>query len=212
MSNSYFLTGIGTDVGKTVVSAILCELLQATYWKPIQSGDLQNSDSKKIQQWLNNTVEIIQEAYLFSEALSPHVASKIDGVSINPAMLNLPKTAGNLIVEGAGGWLVPINDAGITFADLVAEQWNIPIILVSRHYLGSINHTLLTIESIRSRNVNIHGIIYVGEPLPDTCEIIEKISGVKTLFSVPLFDKVDTDTIKLFVKELVSNGILKSLV
>ena len=126
-------------------------------------------------------------------------------------MLNLPKTAGNLIVEGAGGWLVPINESGITFADL-AEQWNIPIILVSRHYLGSINHTLLTIESIRSRNVNIHGIIYVGEPLPDTCEIIEKITGVKTLFSVPLFDKVDTDTIKLFVKELVSNGILKSLV
>ncbi len=211
MSNSYFLTGIGTDVGKTVVSAILCELLQATYWKPIQSGDLQNSDSKKIQEWLNNTVEIIPEAHLFSEALSPHVASKIDGVSINPAMLNLPKTTGNLIVEGAGGWLVPINEAGITFADL-AEQWNIPIILVSRHYLGSINHTLLTIESIRSRNVNIHGIIYVGEPLPDTCEIIEKITGVKILFSVPLFDKVDTDTIKLFVKELVSNGILKSLV
>jgi dethiobiotin synthetase len=211
MSNSYFLTGIGTDVGKTVVSAILCELLQATYWKPIQSGDLQNSDSKKIQEWLNNTIEIIPEAHLFSEALSPHVASKIDGVSINPAMLNLPKTTGNLIVEGAGGWLVPINDAGITFADL-AEQWNIPIILVSRHYLGSINHTLLSIESIRSRNVNIHGIIYVGEQLPDTCEIIEKISGVKTLFSVPLFDKVDTDTIKLFVKELVSHGILKSLV
>ena len=211
MSNSYFLTGIGTDVGKTVVSAILCELLQATYWKPIQSGDLQNSDSKKIQEWLNNTVEIITEAHLFSEALSPHVASKIDGVSINPAMLNLPKTAGNLIVEGAGGWLVPINDEGITFADL-AEQWNIPIILVSRHYLGSINHTLLTIESIKARKMTIHGIIYVGEPLPDTCEIIEKISGVKTLFSVPLFDKVDTENIKLFVKELVSNGILKSLV
>ena len=211
MSNSYFITGIGTDVGKTVVSSILCELLHATYWKPIQSGDLQNSDSKKIQQWLNNTVEIIPEAYLFSEALSPHVASKIDGVSINPAMLNLPKTAGNLIVEGAGGWLVPINESGITFADL-AEQWNIPIILVSRHYLGSINHTLLTIESIKARNMTIHGIIYVGEPLPDTCEIIEKITGVKTLFSVPLFDKVDTDTIKLFVKELVSNGILKSLV
>ena len=211
MSNSYFITGIGTDVGKTVVSSILCELLHATYWKPIQSGDLQNSDSKKIQQWLNNTVEIIPEAYLFSEALSPHVASKIDGVSINPAMLNLPKTAGNLIVEGAGGWLVPINEDGITFADL-AEQWNLPVILVSRHYLGSINHTLLSIESIQSRNVNIHGIIYVGEPLPDTCEIIEKITGVKTLFSVPLFDKVDTDTIKLFVKELVSNGILKSLV
>ena len=211
MSNSYFLTGIGTDVGKTVVSAILCELLQATYWKPIQSGDLQNSDSKKIQEWLNNTVEIITEAHLFSEALSPHVASKIDGVSINPAMLNLPKTAGNLIVEGAGGWLVPINESGITFADL-AEQWNIPIILVSRHYLGSINHTLLTIESIKARKMTIHGIIYVGEPLPDTCEIIEKISGVKTLFSVPLFDKVDTENIKLFVKELVSNGILKSLV
>ena len=211
MSNSYFLTGIGTDVGKTVVSAILCELLQATYWKPIQSGDLQNSDSKKIQEWLNNTVEIIPEAHLFSEALSPHVASKIDGVSINSAMLNLPKTTGNLIVEGAGGWLVPINDEGITFADL-AEQWNIPIILVSRHYLGSINHTLLTIESIKARKMTIHGIIYVGEPLPDTCEIIEKISGVKTLFSVPLFDKVDTENIKLFVKELVSNGILKSLV
>ena len=211
MSNSYFLTGIGTDVGKTVVSAILCELLQASYWKPIQSGDLQNSDSKKIQEWLNNTVEIIPEAHLFSEALSPHVASKIDGVSINSAMLNLPKTTGNLIVEGAGGWLVPINEAGITFADL-AEQWNIPIILVSRHYLGSINHTLLTIESIQARNVNIHGIIYVGEPLPDTCEIIEKISGVKTLFSVPLFNKVNYENIQSFVNILVQNGVLKSLV
>ena len=211
MSNSYFLTGIGTDVGKTVVSAILCELLQATYWKPIQSGDLQNSDSKKIQEWLNNTVEIITEAHLFSEELSPHVASKIDGVSINPAMLNLPKTAGNLIVEGAGGWLVPINDEGITFADL-AEQWNIPIILVSRHYLGSINHTLLTIESIKARKMTIHGIIYVGEPLPDTCEIIEKISGVKTLFSVPLFNKVNYENIQSFVNILVQNGVLKSLV
>jgi dethiobiotin synthetase len=211
MSQRYFVTGTGTDVGKTVVSTILCELLQASYWKPIQSGDLQNSDSKKIQQWLNNTVEIIPEAHLFSEALSPHVASKIDGVSINPAMLNLPKTAGNLIVEGAGGWIVPINEAGFTFADL-AEQWNIPIILVSRHYLGSINHTLLSIESIQSRNVNIHGIIYVGEPLPDTCEIIEKISGVKTLFTVPIFDKVDKETIKLFVNELVKNGTLKSLI
>ncbi len=211
MSQRYFVTGTGTDVGKTVVSTILCELLHATYWKPIQSGDLQNSDSKKIQQWLNNTVEIIPEAHLFSEALSPHVASKIDGVSINPAMLNLPKTAGNLIVEGAGGWLVPINEAGITFADL-AEQWNIPIILVSRHYLGSINHTLLSIESIQSRNVNIHGIIYVGEPLPDTCEIIEKITGVKTLFTVPIFDKVDKETIKLFVNELVKKGTLKSLI
>ena len=211
MSNSYFLTGIGTDVGKTVVSAILCELLQASYWKPIQSGDLQNSDSKKIQEWLNNTVEIIPEAHLFSEALSPHVASKIDGVSINSAMLNLPKTTGNLIVEGAGGWLVPINEAGITFADL-AEQWNIPIILVSRHYLGSINHTLLTIESIQARNMTIHGIIYVGEPLPDTCEIIEKISGVKTLFSVPLFNKVNYENIQSFVNILVQNGVLKSLV
>ena len=211
MSQRYFVTGTGTDVGKTVVSTILCELLHATYWKPIQSGDLQNSDSKKIQQWLNNTVEIIPEAHLFSEALSPHVASKIDGVSINPAMLNLPKTAGNLIVEGAGGWLVPINEAGITFADL-AEQWNIPIILVSRHYLGSINHTLLSIESIQSRNVNIHGIIYVGEPLPDTCEIIEKITGVKKLFTVPIFDKVDKETIKLFVNELVKKGTLKSLI
>ena len=211
MSNSYFLTGIGTDVGKTVVSAILCELLQASYWKPIQAGDLQNSDSKKIQEWLNNTVEIIPEAHLFSEALSPHVASKIDGVSINPAMLNLPKTTGNLIVEGAGGWLVPINEAGITFADL-AEQWNIPIILVSRHYLGSINHTLLTIESIQARNMTIHGIIYVGEPLPDTCEIIEKISGVKTLFSVPLFNKVNYENIQSFVNILVQNGVLKSLV
>ena len=211
MSNSYFLTGIGTDVGKTVVSAILCELLQATYWKPIQAGDLQNSDSKKIQEWLNNTVEIIPEAHLFSEALSPHVASKIDGVSINSTMLNLPKTTGKLIVEGAGGWLVPINEAGITFADL-AEQWNIPIILVSRHYLGSINHTLLTIESIQARNMTIHGIIYVGEPLPDTCEIIEKISGVKTLFSVPLFNKVNYENIQSFVNILVQNGVLKSLV
>jgi dethiobiotin synthetase len=211
MSNSYFITGIGTDVGKTVVSSILCELLHATYWKPIQSGDLHNSDRKKLEFWTNESIETIPEAFVLSQPLSPHVAAKIDGIFIDPLMLQLPKTDGNLIVEGAGGWLVPINEAGITFADL-AEQWNIPIILVSRHYLGSINHTLLSIESIQSRNVNIHGIIYVGEPLPDTCEIIEKISGVKTLFTVPIFDKVDKETIKLFVNELVKNGTLKSLI
>ena len=195
MSNSYFLTGIGTDVGKTVVSAILCELLQATYWKPIQSGDLQNSDSKKIQEWLNNTVEIIPEAHLFSEALSPHVASKIDGVSINPAMLNLPKTAGNLIVEGAGGWLVPINESGITFADL-AEQWNIPIILVSRHYLGSINHTLLTAEILQNRGAKIEGIIFVGDENKSTESIILSKTKLKLIARIPITEEITSEFIK----------------
>lgn len=140
----YVITGIGTDVGKTVVSSILAEALKASYWKPIQAGDLDNSDSIKVNRF-TDSVRVLEEVFRLSEPMSPHAAAEIDGVEITKDDLSLPEVEGNLIVEGAGGIMVPVNSKGLTFADLI-EHWNLPTIVVSRHYLGSINHTLMTVE------------------------------------------------------------------
>ena len=143
----YVITGIGTDVGKTVVSAIISEALEAHYWKPIQAGDLDNSDSLKIAEYTEK-VKVLAEGYRLSQPMSPHAAAEIDGVEIQRSDLKLPEVSGNLIVEGAGGLMVPVNNDGLTFADLI-EDWNLPTIVVSRHYLGSINHSLLTAEVLK---------------------------------------------------------------
>jgi len=189
----FFITGISTDVGKTVVSAIVSEALQATYWKPVQAGDLDNSDSKKIEA-LTNNVTVLPEGLTFSQPMSPHAAARIDGVDVSLINFELPKVDGNLIVEGAGGLMVPLNDEGLMIVDLI-EQFKIPAILVSRHYLGSINHTLLSIEGLQSRGVKIEGIIFVGAENKETERIILSYSKVKMLARIPEVDRIDKDFI-----------------
>lgn len=188
-SAKYIVTGIGTDVGKTVVSAIVSEALQSSYWKPVQAGDLDNSDSIKIGK-LTDHVTVLKEGFCLTQPMSPHAAAEIDGVKIELEDFTIPEVEGNLIVEGAGGLMVPINSDGLTYAD-VFQKWNLPAIVVSRHYLGSINHTLMTIEILKSRNVEIEGIIFVGDENQATESIILNNTELKMIARIPMAEELN---------------------
>ena len=190
MAQQYIVTGIGTDVGKTVISAILSEALKATYWKPIQAGDLDNSDSIKVNNWTTDKVTVLEEKFRLNSPMSPHAAAAIDGVEIQITDIQKPELEGNLILEGAGGIMVPINEKGDTYLD-VFEQLNLPIIIVSRNYLGSINHSLMTIEMIQNRGIEIKGIIFSGPSNEATENIILSKTKTKCLARIPEANEVN---------------------
>ncbi|MES2485066.1 MAG: dethiobiotin synthase [Bacteroidota bacterium] len=184
-----FITGIGTDVGKTIASAIVTQALEADYWKPIQAGDLDNGDSHKVQRYLSNAKTIIHaNSYALNTPASPHLAAEIDGITISLDNIKEPETANHLIIEGAGGLLVPLNDT-YTIADLIKPDYK--VIVVSRHYLGSISHTLLTVEVLQGRGIAIAGIIFNGNN-PASEEIILKKTGINVIGRIadePYFDQ-----------------------
>ncbi len=190
MNSTFFITGIGTDVGKTIVSAILVEALEADYWKPIQAGELNNSDSLSVERLVsNNTTKYHKSTFNLETPMSPHAAARIDGVSIEKNKIKRPSTKNKLVIEGAGGLLVPLNDSE-TVLDLIKPTDK--VIVVSRHYLGSINHTLLSIETLKQRGLSIFGIIFSGDEHKSTESIIEKMTGVHVLGRIdeePYFDK-----------------------
>jgi len=199
-----FVTGIGTDVGKTIASAIITESLEADYWKPIQAGDLDNSDSHKIQSYISNLkTKIHPNSYLLQTPASPHLAASLDGITIDKKNIIEPKTKNNLVIEGAGGIFVPINDSE-TIVDLIKEDYK--VIVISRHYLGSINHTLLTIEALQNRKINIAGIIFNGNQNKSSEEIILNKTGLKFIGRIeeePYFDKnVISEYADLFREQL----------
>lgn len=176
---SLFITGIGTDVGKTVVSAIVSEALKADYWKPIQAGELSHSDSHKIEELISNTQsKIFKTSYDLKTPMSPHAAAEIDGITIETKNIIKPTTENNLVIEGAGGLLVPINGSE-TILDLIKSDYK--VIVVSKHYLGSINHTLLSIELLKNRGLAIAGIIFNGNEVNTSERIIEKMTNVPIL-------------------------------
>ena len=191
----FIVTGIGTDIGKTVVSSILSEALEATYWKPIQAGDLDNSDSLKIKKWCSEKVTILPEAFRLTQPLSPHYAAEIDNITISKKDLILPKVKGNFILEGAGGIMVPINQEGLLFVDLI-KFWEIPVLLISRHYLGSINHTLLTAEILKNRGIKVEGIIFVGDENIATEKIILETTKLKSIARIPIVNEITIEFIK----------------
>lgn len=191
----FIVTGIGTDIGKTVVSAILVEALQATYWKPVQAGELENSDSIKIKKWCSESVQILPEAFRLTEPVSPHLAASIDNLNISTKYLKIPELEGDLIIEGAGGILVPLNNEGLLFIDVV-KYWDLPVILVSRHYLGSINHTLLTAEILINSNIKVEGIVFVGDENKATEEIILKKTGLPLIARIPLVKEINKEFIQ----------------
>lgn len=190
MKQTYFITGISTDVGKTIASAICVEALQADYWKPIQAGELEHSDTQKVKDLVSNKSSNFHTGiYNLTAPMSPHAAAKIDDVVISSEKIKRPRTKNNLVIEGAGGLLVPLND-NETIIDLIQPKDK--VIVVSRHYLGSINHTLLTLEILKQRNLKVHGILFSGNKNEDTESIIEQMSGVKILGRIdeePYFDK-----------------------
>ncbi|MFD2099901.1 dethiobiotin synthase [Flagellimonas iocasae] len=196
-----FVTGISTEVGKTVASAIVVEALQADYWKPIQAGDLDNSDSHKIEKLISNNKTIIHpNSYALHTPMSPHAAADIDGIRIDLDKIVAPKTNNHLVIEGAGGLLVPLNDTDTIF-DLIQPDYK--VIVVSRHYLGSINHTLLTLEKLQEKKVKV-GIIFSGHEHPTTEEIILKKSDVTFLGRINEEKKFDKETVKKYAGQIQS--------
>lgn len=185
-----FVTGISTDVGKTIVASIIVEALEADYWKPIQAGDLDNSDSHKIKKYISNSKTVIHDnSYTLNTPASPHVAAQLDGVVIDLKQITEPETNNHIVIEGAGGLFVPLNDNDCII-DLIQADYK--VIIVSRHYLGSINHTLLTIEALNNRKIAIGGIVFSGSENKATESIILHKTGVKCIGRIeeePYFDK-----------------------
>lgn len=191
----YVVVGVGTDVGKTVVSAIVVEALKAYYWKPVQAGDLHFTDSHKVEQFALSTKGILPEKWRLNTPASPHYAAEIDGVAIQKRDFNLPDVKGDLIIEGAGGLMVPLNSEGLLYLDIV-KQWNLPVILVSRHYLGSINHTLMSLELLKNHGVSIQLVVFNGDENVATENIIQKMHPELTYHRVPNALQLDVDFIQ----------------
>ena len=199
----YFITGIGTEVGKTVVSAYLQLALDADYWKPVQAGDLDLSDTDRVRSYTGMPEDRYHpERYRLNTPASPHYAARIDGINISLDDFQLPDTHGRpLLVEGAGGLLVPLNDRDCMI-DLIV-QLGLPVILVSRHYLGSINHTLLSLEVLRGRGCKVAGLIFSGDSNPESERVIRKLSGVTVLAALP---ELKTDDLRAELADLSSSA------
>ncbi len=185
-----FVTGIGTGIGKTIVSAVLTEKLKADYWKPVQSGDLDNSDTLKVKSLVSNDRSIFHpETYRLTQPYSPHKSAAIDGIDIKKENFIAPKTNNSLIIEGAGGLMVPLND-NFLIIDLI-KQLNVDVILVSQNYLGSINHTLLSAAILKQYGIHIAGIIFNGKTDADSESYILQYTGIKLIGRLPEFEEVD---------------------
>ena len=210
MRKAYFISGIGTEVGKTVTSAFLQLALDADYWKPVQAGDLDFGDRDRVQSWTGmDASRYHPERYRLRTPASPHYAAQIDGVNIKLTDFELPDTGDRpLLVEGAGGLLVPLNEQD-TMLDLV-QHLDLPIILVSRHYLGSINHTLLSVEVLRGRGCELAGIIFSGGENPESARIIAKLSGVPVLAELPELNVV-VQGIRAFCTPLMKDRLRELL-
>jgi len=192
----YFITGIGTGIGKTLVSAIVTEKLKADYWKPIQSGDLDTSDSLTIGSLISNTKTIIHpESYRLTQPLSPHLSARLDGIEIDLNQIQIPVTENNLIIEGAGGLMVPLNETELII-DLI-KKLNVEVILVSQNYLGSINHTLLSLNLLKQYGIPVKGIIFNGDENAETERYILQYSQAKKLGYVPHLSQIDREQIAL---------------
>ena len=197
MNKRIFVSGIGTEIGKTFCSAIIVEALNADYWKPVQAGELDQLDSDFVRRAITNTITTIHpEQFLLSQPMSPHAAAKLDGIELKLSDFKVPATTNNLVIEGAGGLMVPINEKGDFIVDLIPHIAD-EVILISKNYLGSINHTLLSIELLKQRNIPVKGIIFNGDPNPETEAIILSTTGIKCLGKIPMMDQ----ELKRFVRE-----------
>jgi dethiobiotin synthetase len=196
-----FVTGISTDVGKTIASAIITEALEADYWKPIQAGDLENSDSHKIKELISNKKTVIhQNSYALKTPMSPHAAAEIDGISIEIAAIREPKTTNDLVIEGAGGLLVPINREQ-TILDIIQPHYK--VVVVARHYLGSINHSLLTIGWLQQRGFEV-SVLFSGDEHPTTEEIILAKTGVTVIGRIAEETGFNQEVIKKYANDFRS--------
>jgi len=196
-----FITGNGTDVGKTVISAIITEHLKSDYWKPVQSGELDNTDTMKVKRLVSNSKTVFhEEKFKLVQPLSPHASAEIDGVKIQLEDFKLPVTNNHLVIEGAGGLMVPLNDK-ILIADIIT-YFKASVVIVSRNYLGSINHTLLTVQELQRRGIPILGIVFNGEHSPQSENFILQYTQLPLLFRVNMEEIIDKQTIIKYSKQI----------
>ena len=194
----YFVTAIGTDVGKTLVSSILVNALKADYWKPIQCGNLDSTDSDFIRNHTNAWVH--PERYCFKMPASPHIASIEENENIELKKISIPNINNHLIVEGAGGMMVPLNDKNDLVID-IAKQNNLPLIVVSSFYLGSINHTLLNLEYAKQNKLSVAMLIFSGEIVPSSLSAIKNFFPDLRIGFVPKIEKLTKESLAFASEE-----------
>ena len=207
----FIICGTDTDIGKTLISSFFVKGLNSFYWKPIQSGIESQTDSQTVEKLAQVSNEkIIKEAYVFTKPLSPHWAAEIDQKTINLNMLRLPKVNGSLIVETAGGLMVPITRNFLQIDQI--KQWSLPVILVCKSTLGTLNHTLLSIEALKRRNIEILGLVINGEKHFDNPKTLVDFSGIPLITEFPYIKKIDSNNLDILWKELdIKNKLLSLL-
>ncbi len=195
MRRTIVVTGTDTGIGKTVFSAGLAGFLDGCYWKPVQSGLDEASDAETVQSLSGLAPERIRpEAYRLKTPASPHLAAEIDGITINPGILKPPSVDRPLVIEGAGGLMVPLTRT--TLLVDVFQRWQAPVVLCARTALGTINHTLLSVEALKARRIPILGIAFVGDPHEENARIIGALTGVRVLGRLPRLDPLDAGTLR----------------
>ena len=203
----FVVCGTDTDVGKTVVSALLVQGLGAHYWKPVQSGLEDGGDSGRVQRLLNLPAERLwPDAYRLTPPVSPPWAAERDGLSIDPARLALPAWDGPLVVETAGGLLVPLRRDWLQIDQIAA--WGLPVLLVARSGLGTLNHTLLSLEALERRSIPVLGLVLNGDPHPDNPRTLAALGGVPVLAELPPLDPLDREGLE---RQWHRSGLARSL-
>ena len=201
---SIIIAGIHTGIGKTICSAVICQALGYDYFKPIQAGDLDNSDSVFIKKNVDNPSCIIhRESYQLNTPASPHFAAALDGITIKKENIILPVSKNNIVIETAGGIMSPLAKNFLNI-DLV-QHFNLPVILVASNYLGSINHTLLSVSAMQQRNITIQGLVFSGEAVESTRQYILEYTQLPLLFSIPLFQNINSQVVADFAKTISIN-------
>ncbi len=196
----FIICGTDTDIGKTLISSFFVRGLNSYYWKPIQSGRETETDSEFVQRISQVSKEkIIKEAYLFNTPVSPHWAAEIDNKKIDRKLLNLPTIDGPLIVETAGGLMVPITRNFLQIDQI--KLWGLPIILVCRSSLGTLNHTLLSIEALQSRKIKILGLVINGEKHLDNPKTLASFSGLPIIAEFPFLENIDGNKLDILWQE-----------
>ncbi len=200
-SQVFVIAGIDTGVGKTLVSAMLVEALQADYWKPVQAGDLQHSDTDTVRELISNSRSVFHpEAYRLQYPMSPHASAEKEGITLLAENIKIPQTENTLIIELAGGLMVPLNRQTLNLHLL--RQWQFPVILVSRYYLGSINHTLLSLEVLKLYQIPLTGLIFNGEENIQSKQVILSYSNVPLLGNILQEKAITKEMVKHYAQAL----------
>jgi dethiobiotin synthetase len=196
-----FVTGTDTNVGKTVLSAMLCAGLGYSYWKPIQTGTIEGSDRESVMRYAGlSESQTLPEVYRFEPPVSPHLAAKLAGVRIDLASIRRPQVATPLVIEGAGGVLVPINERDLMI-DLV-KSLGAPVVLAARTTLGTINHTLLSIHALRSANLELKGVVLIGEENEENRLAIEHYGSVQVFGRIPPLPSITRESLSAIFQDL----------